>query len=390
MKKPIVLFPYVEAGMGHIAPMRAIAKKFKQLYGDVCDCRDIKFFADSENKALQEFERKMCKSVVDSNRNRTYGFLMTLSMDIFGARLSNSASANCLQAGTHKPAVARMNELAPDLVVSTHWSTNYFAKKSDVNPLTVLYCPDARLYPIFNYPCDLTLVPTKAGYEEALEKYSRRYTPDNLKCVTTLIDDRAFEVPRDKRAMRESLGLDPDKFTVMLAEGGYGIGKMTEICRRALDRDLNVTLIPICGRNEELFKEMSSWKNGKHCVLHPVDFTDKMSSYMVASDLFCGKSGANVFAEACFFGVPQIVTKYASGIEKLNGEYYVRSVKTALKIFNAKKVVDKIEEFINDPQKLSPLKQAAEAQYKNYGSEQTARLIFDLLCTRFPELKNAR
>ena len=79
MKKPIVLFPYVEAGMGHIAPMRAIAKKFKQLYGDVCDCRDIKFFADSENKALQEFERKMCKSVVDSNRNRTYGFLMTLS-----------------------------------------------------------------------------------------------------------------------------------------------------------------------------------------------------------------------------------------------------------------------------------------------------------------------
>jgi len=88
--------------------------------------------------------------------------------------------------------------------------------------------------------------------------------------------------------------------------------------------------------------------------------------------------------------VPQIVTKYASGIEKLNGEYYVRSIKTALKIFNAKKVVDKIEEFINDPQKLSPLKTAAEAQYENYGSEQTARLIFDLLCTRFPELKNAR
>jgi len=65
---------------------------------------------------------------------------------------------------------------------------------------------------------------------------------------------------------------------------------MTEICRRALDRDLNVTLIPICGRNEELFKEMSSWKSGKHCVLHPVDFTDKMSSYMVAADLFCGNS----------------------------------------------------------------------------------------------------
>ncbi|MDE6373084.1 MAG: hypothetical protein K2L72_01145, partial [Clostridia bacterium] len=365
MKKPTVLFPYVEAGMGHIAPMKAIAKKFEELYGDVTDCREVKFFADSGNDTLREFERKMCKSVIDSNRNKSLGFFMTFNMNFWGAKIATAASANCLEAGTAKPAVERMDELAPDLVFSTHWSTNYFAVKSAAAPLTVLYCPDARLYPLFNYPCDLALVPTRAGYEEALKKYKRRYNKDNLKCVPALIREEAFSVPRDRRAVRESLGLDPDKFTVLLAEGGYGIGKMTEICRRVLKRDLNVTLIPVCGKNEELFNELSGWQSGGRCDFRPVGFTEKMSEYMAAADLFCGKSGANVFAEACFFGVPQIVTKYASGVEKLNGEYYVNKIKTALKIFNAAKVADKIEEFADNPEKLKPLREAAEAQREN-------------------------
>ncbi|MDE5789198.1 MAG: hypothetical protein K2H78_02150, partial [Clostridia bacterium] len=118
----------------------------------------------------------------------------------------------------------------------------------------------------------------------------------------------------------------------------------------------------------------------------PVGYTDRMLEYMAAADLFCGKSGANTLIEATFAGVPQIITNYASGVEKLNCEYYVDEIKTALKIFKPKKVVDAIEKFINDPTKLAPLQAAAEAQRQNYGAEQSARLIYELLCTRFPEL----
>ena len=63
-------------------------------------------------------------------------------------------------------------------------------------------------------------------------------------------------------------------------------------------------------------------------------------------------------------------------------------VKSALKIFNPKKVVEKIEEFLAHPEELEPLRLAAEAQHDNYGPEQCARYIFELLCTRFPQLKN--
>ena len=386
MKKPTVLFPYVEAGMGHIVPMRAIARKFKELYGDKVECREISFYLASGLKELIEFENRMKNSVVKQNRRRAFGFFMTANMNFFGARISTAASAHCLKCGAAKAAISHMNALAPDLVVSTHWSTNYFATKCAQKPLTVLYCPDARLYPLFEYPCDITLVPTRFGYEEALKKHKRRYNENNLKCVPALIAEEAFAVPRDKRTVRAALGLNPDKFTVVLAEGGYGIGKSGQISRLTVARDLPVTLVVACGKNEKLLAELSRLNCGKNCELRPIGYTERMNEYIAAADLFCGKSGANTLSEATFAGVPQIITNYASGVEKLNGEYYVDGIKTAMKIFKPKKVVDAIERFIDNPTELEPYRAAAEAQRQNYGAEQCARLIFELLCARFPEL----
>ena len=94
-----------------------------------------------------------------------------------------------------------------------------------------------------------------------------------------------------------------------------------------------------------------------------------------------------MIAEPCFFGVPQIITKYATNIERYIGKYYVEEVKSALKIFKPKKVVEKIEEFLAHPEELEPLRLNAEALHSNYGPEKCARYIFELLCTRFPQLK---
>ena len=95
-----------------------------------------------------------------------------------------------------------------------------------------------------------------------------------------------------------------------------------------------------------------------------------------------------MIAEPCFFGVPQIITKYATKIERLIGRYYIDSVKSAIKIFNPVKVADKIEEFSSSPALLEPYRNNALKQRSNYGPEKAARLTFELLCTRFPYLKD--
>lgn len=387
MKKPRVLFPFTEAGLGHIMPMRAIAAKFKELYGNKVEIICSAFFQENGSEELKVFEQRLCDTVVKANNNPVFGFFMTLNMDFWGPRLDSWATMKYLKLGANEAAFDYMAKLQPDLVVSTHWATNYYARHIEPMPMTVMYCPDAQMNPLFCYPCDLALVPTKTGYEKARKKYKKRFDDNNLKLVNPIIREEAFSVSHDRKLLRRNLGIDENKFTIMLAEGGYGIGKMREICEIILERDLPVTLIPVCGKNEELYQYFKTIKHEGKCDFRPIGFTEQIFDYIAASDIFCGKSGANISWEVCFFGVPQIVTHYATNIEKHIGEYCIKDVGSAEKIFNPVKVADKIEEYLADPSKLEPYRRAAQTRLRRSGAEESARYIFDLLCLRFPELK---
>lgn len=387
VKKPRVIFAYAEAGLGHTTPMNSIAEKFEELYADKVECVRSQFFTESGDEKLIKYEKGLKDAVVKSNENTAYGFFLTVNMELWRTHISSWASMNHLVEGAAKRAIKHMDELSPDLVVTTHWAPNYFAKKCKSKPLTAMYCPDIRINPMFSYPCDLAMVSNAEGYKVALKKHPLRFNENNLKQVDFLIRSEAFSVPRDKRAMRKKLALAEDKFTVLLMEGGYGIGKMEEIVKIVLERDLPVTLIPVCGRNTALYERFKEMKSGGKCELYPQGLVDNIFEFMVAADLFCGKSGANSMAEPCFFGVPQIVTKFATTIERDIGNYYVRSVGSAMKIFSPAKVADKIEEFLKNPEKLKPYADAARANSKNYGAQKCADYIFELLLTRFPHLR---
>lgn len=388
MDKPRVLFPFTEAGLGHIIPMRSIADEFERLYGDKVEVVRSNFFTDAGNENLKEFEHRMSRNVEIQNRSTLFGFWGTLNMEFWRIRLSTWATMNFLKMGANKPGFKYMDELAPDLVVSTHWATNYYAKKCKCKPLTVMYCPDAEINPLFSYEADIVMVSTSTGYKHARRKHKIRFDDQNLIQVPFLIRDEAFKITADKRELRKKLGLDENKFTVVLAEGGYGIGKMESICKIILERDLPVNLVPVCGKNSELYEKLKTVKSKGKTTFVPMGLVDNMLEVVASADVFCGKSGANTCAEACFFGLPMIITKYATTIERDIGRYYLNVVGNALKIFEPEKVADKIEEFMQNPALMHPYEVAAKAQRDNYGATECANHVFRLLCTKFPELKD--
>ena len=224
------------------------------------------------------------------------------------------------------------------------------------------------------------------GYEMALKQNPKRYNEDNLKLVPFAIRQEAFEVPLDKAENRRLLGIDENAFVVTLAEGGYGIGKMEKICTIAYERDLPFTMFALCGKNEECFENLSKLtKKGKTTII-PLKFTENIFNYLCASDVFCGKSGASMVAEPCFFGVPHIITQNATNIEEHNADYYVNYVKSAMNIFEPEKVVDKLCEFEANRDLLTPYIENAKKHHDCYGSEKIADHIYALLKTRFKEL----
>jgi UDP-N-acetylglucosamine:LPS N-acetylglucosamine transferase len=117
-------------------------------------------------------------------------------------------------------------------------------------------------------------------------------------------------------------------------------------------------------------------------------FCDKTLEYLAAADVFLGKSGASSVAEAAFFGLASIITKYATSMELDNAEYYLKDVQNAVNIFSAKRVVEQLEEWLAAPEKLKTLQDNALAYRKYYGSEASADVLWEMLCKQFPSLQN--
>ena len=71
-KKPKIVFTYVEAGMGHIIPIRSISEVFKQKYGDKCEVVDTYIFNESEHKEVNKMGRELSEHTIRASVNWFY------------------------------------------------------------------------------------------------------------------------------------------------------------------------------------------------------------------------------------------------------------------------------------------------------------------------------
>ncbi len=386
MYKPRVVIAFVEAGMGHIAPATSIADAFEKKYGDYTQVVRSRFFSESGDSSLKKFEQLLCKNVRMYNKAPLYGYACLSLMNIFGPRLTSEFIMSLLP-HCSRDAVSHLEELNADMLLSTHWSTAYYATKCDKKPINVSYVPDVHVIPLCRYPNDLTLVSTAPGYARAIKRYPKRFDQSNLRLVPFAIRSEAFSVTASKQTARMQMGLDKDKFTVILLDGGYGIGKTGAITKILAERDMSMTLIPVCGKNQALLSQLKKIKPHPSIDYRPMGFTDKIPELLACADLFLGKGGASSVAEPCFFGVPTIVTGFATQMEQSNADYYVNTVKNAICELNPRVAAKKVEYFYNNRHILKQMSDNALAYRHCYGSEKIADAMWDKLTDRFPHLQ---
>ena len=379
MEKIKVLFPFVEAGFGHIMTERSICDAFEKKYGDYCQVIRCNFYQDSGSPAMKKFEERLVSEVRKYSKYNVYGYASILAMNIFGSKISSWFVMEKVVKGAYKDCVKYMEALAPDVVVSTHWATNYYAVKSSKKPYTVMYIPDAHANALFRYHADLSLISMKEGYDRA-RRFKRRYNGDNFKLAPFAIRGQAFEVTGTKQELRQKLGHD-DKFTLYITEGGYGIGMAEELCKMLIEEDLPISVIVVCGKNPELYERLSKLKSKGNLSFYPYGFCENVLELIASSDLYLGKSG-NGLAEAAFYGVPIVVTHSSNDIEKLIAEHYVTHVKDAIRIFNSKKCLEFIKGAINGSQEYLELKKHVKPR-EEFGGEGIADIIFEEINKKF-------
>ena len=381
--KPRVAFTFVEAGMGHIVPEAAVCDAFERKYGDKCEVVRSRFYTETDDKDMHNFEDGFVRAVQHQSRSRIFGKLCILGNklagDAFAQQFVMSMRYPYSRAG--KNALAHLEELDADLLFTTHWATAYYVGKLKENrPYTVMLCPDAYSNGMFNIDCNDFLIPTEEGLKKA--NHRRMYAGGNGRVVKYPIRDEAFGLVGKKAEVREKLGIGRDEFVVILADGGYGMAKLEKtvdelIASGGTDGETKLRVIAVCGKNAEAAERLRALDCPPGVKLDVYGYTDKMLELVCASDLFAGKSGANSMAEPTFFGLPVIITKCITPIESGIRKYYMKTVGNAMYIPNPKKAAEKILAFASHPEELAPYAERALGVSHSYGAEAIADLLYE-------------
>jgi 1,2-diacylglycerol 3-beta-galactosyltransferase len=134
--------------------------------------------------------------------------------------------------------------------------------------------------------------------------------PDRIFQVSGMILHPRFYQPIvcDRRAERERRGLHPDLPRGLVLFGGQGSEAMRDIAERLDAPHLDLQLIFLCGRNEELAETLRRRGRLRSFV---EGFTKEVPFYMQLSDFFIGKPGPGSVSEALAMGFPVIVERNA-------------------------------------------------------------------------------
>lgn len=378
MAKIKVLFPFIEAGFGHMMTEKSICDSFEKKYGDKVEVIRNDFYKNA-GKAMANYEKMFTRSVRDFNKNVRLGYMVTNALKFFGGKTAADFLMKVMNPAAYKKSMEKLADIAPDVIVSTHWATVYYADHMPTKPLNILYVPDVHANELFCIPCDFAMVYTQKGYEDGLVE-NPDFNPDNFKLVPFAIRNEAYDVPEDKHEVRKQLGLQ-DKFTIYFVEGAYGIGMMEDLCKAIVDADWDVNLVAVCGKNPKLVDKLNALQSKGHTSLHVFGYLPNPLPYIAASDLYMGKSG-NGLAEAAFYNVPIVVTHSANDIEERIASRYVDELKIATRKFKLNEAMDFVKEAIDGKGEYATLA-ATKVDKSLFGSEKIADEIYAQIVKRY-------
>lgn len=227
--------------------------------------------------------------------------------------------------------IARAAMPVPALIVSFHPLLNHpavrVAKRLTPRPPVITVITDLVNFHA-SWACsgvEAVVVPSPGGWDRCL----RAGVPAERCHEMGLAVDPGYAKPpptaAERRHLREVLGLDPDRFVVLLCGGADGSGGLARRARALAATGLDIDIAVICGRNRGCARRLERFRDGRGRPLTVRGFVDNMGDWIRASDVVATKAGPSTIAETLCCGVPLLLTFYLPGQERGNVEWVVDS-----------------------------------------------------------------
>lgn len=351
-----ILLTYVESGFGHISSMDGIYEVLCEKYGDIYDIQKSYVLTEDGFPNLVRMNGFLIKQVQNTNKIPYFGRAIFPFISLLGGhkllRFFHRQMAN----KSFRQGLYALRKRDPDVIVSNHYFTNLLAVeyKRRVNPNVVIinYNPDPTLHSFWDSRDGIFIVNNPLAYKKAL-KY--KFKESNLLQVTPSVRKSVENNKLSREQLREKYGLPTDKFTVVIADGGYMLGRGSKFAKKLIKNGLPITLCIIAGENKKRYKQFKDIEDGKSrlkvapgMTLRTYPFLKEAYELYGAADVFLTKGGPNAVLDSIYMHTPVMINYCPHVIEAGTVKVFVDEHGCGETVYTPKKAIRRIQEFMAD------------------------------------------
>ena len=369
-----VLLLSASAGAGHVRAAEAIEKAFKEAADG--ESREVQHL-DILNYTNKVFRHLYSKAYIDlvNKLPEVPGWVY----DKLDKPWKNERRRLALDKLNTRPLVKLLREYQPDLIVCTHFLpaeiVSWLKAKERLASRQVIIVTDFDVHAMWlvhHYEHYFVAIDEARAYLEALGIPAGKIT------VSGIPIDPVFAKTKDKQEMRAKHGLAPDRTTILLSAGGFGVGSVDALISSLLHLQHRAQIVAICGRNEELKKRLTRAaaraKADATVLLKPLGYTKEMDELMAASDIVLGKPGGLTTSEALAKGLAFVIVNPIPGQEERNSDHLLEAA-VGIRCNNLPVLSYKLDQLLANPQRFASM----QANSRRMGRPNAAAKIVEQL-----------
>ncbi len=340
------------AGAGHVRAAQAIERA----------CREGDFDGDVAHVDILEYTNPLFRTLY----SRLYLEMVNTMPEVLGwlydqldKPWKNNSRKLAFDRLNTRPFLKLLEAYGPDVIVSTHSLPAEIISWLKTHKQRPLNCRQAIVITDFDVHALWLCEPTEhyfVALDETRVHLEALGVPAARISVTGIPIDPAFARPHDRLALRRQHRLDPDRITLLVSAGGFGVGRVQTVLDLLLTLRHPAQVVAVCGRNAALQADLDRLARRQpadaRVRLHVVGYTDRMHELMAASDLIVGKPGGLTTSEALASGLGFVVVNPIPGQEERNSDHLLENG-VAIRCNNLPTLPYKIDHLLDDPARLA-------------------------------------
>ncbi|WP_413357189.1 glycosyltransferase [Robertmurraya sp. 2P01SA] len=298
-------------GNGHIQVARALQERFA--LNDRADV-SVRNIYQETNPRLNEWTRKLYLKSFTKSGKHLYRLFYYSSQEI-------TKRQNILLFPYGYSTLNKIiEEEQPDAIINTYpsYAVEYFSKKTN------------KMIPTFTVVTDYCL--HHAWIQPSIEKYyvatkhlqtilENNGVERNKIAITGIPVGKQFEESLSRSFLFNKYQLNPNLKTVLIVAGAYGVSKEIKYICEELQKNKNLQILVVCGKNEQLFTQLQE-KYQLENNIRLFKYVTNMEELFDVATCVITKPGGIILSEATVKKVPIVLLGATPGQEKENALYF--------------------------------------------------------------------